>query len=80
MNIPIWPAFLDEKARLDNFAIYLQKEKPTWNGYIVAYTGTNGMTEARARSDQAKQYLISLGWDDKRILTIIGGRQDRFYD
>lgn len=71
-------AFSDEKARLDNFAIYLQKEKPTWKGYIVAYNGTNCETDVRAQTDRAKEYLIGLGLDDKRISTIIGGRRDSF--
>lgn len=70
--------FAAEKARLDNYAIYLLKEKPTWKGYIVAYTGSNGMTDTQSRCNRAKEYLISLGLGNSRISTIIGGRRDKF--
>jgi hypothetical protein len=31
--------FEDEKPRLNNLAIYLQKHEPTFNGYIIVYSG-----------------------------------------
>jgi hypothetical protein len=71
-------AFEDEKARLDNFAIYLLKEKPGWKGYIVAYPRSNGMTDTQSRCDRAKAYLISLGLDKDRLSTIIGGSREKF--
>jgi hypothetical protein len=71
-------AFVDEKARLDNFAIYLLKEKPGWKGYIVAYTGSNGITDTQTRLNRAKAYLISLGLDNGHISTVIGGSRDKF--
>ncbi len=70
-------AFADEKARLDNFAIYLKTDKPTWRGYVIGYPGADGLVAARARTDQAKRYLLSIGLDENRIVTILGGRRDK---
>jgi hypothetical protein len=45
-------AFSDEKARLDHFAIYLQKDKPTFKGYVIYFSAKHarpGKAEARAR-------------------------------
>jgi hypothetical protein len=69
----------DEKARLDNFAIYLQKDKPTFKGYIIVYSGQktrSGETEARAKG--AKDYLVKVrGIEAARIVTMDGGCRDR---
>lgn len=67
----------DEKARLDNFAIYLRIDKPTWKAYVVGYPSADGEAAVRARTDQAKRYLISIGLDENRIMTMIGGRRDK---
>ena len=64
--------FVNEKARLDNFAIYLQKDQPTWKGYIVLYPGTDTVSDAESRGERAKQYLISLGLSETRISIMIG--------
>src|SRR5215212_3382093 len=45
-------SFVDEKARLDNFAIYLQKDKPTWKAYVMGYPVADGLVAARARTNQ----------------------------
>lgn len=71
--------FSDEKARLDNFAIHLQKDEPQFKGYIIVYAGPkthSGETEARAK--RAKDYLVKVrGIDAARIVTIDGGCRDR---
>lgn len=67
----------EEKARLDNFAIHLKQEKPTWIGYIVAYPSSLDVAAARDRSARAKEYLLSTGLDNKRVVTIIGGVRER---
>lgn len=72
-NIP----FNDEKARLDNFAAYLQQE-PESKGYIIAYAGRRPHAgEAQARAERAKNYLIKeRGVDAKRIVAIDGGHRE----
>ena len=69
----------DEKARLDNLAIYLQKDEPEFKGYIIVYAG-QGMRsgEAQARAKRAKDYLVKVRRiDAARIGTIYGGCRDR---
>jgi hypothetical protein len=66
-------SFADEKARLDNFAIYLLEEKPTWKAYVIGYPAGNAVGIARQRVDRAKQYLIDRGVSKERIETLIGG-------
>lgn len=69
--------FEDEKARLDNFAIYLNEDKSAWKAYVVGYPAPDGVAAARARTDQARRYLISIGLDENRILTVIAGQRDK---
>jgi hypothetical protein len=68
----------DEKARLDNFAIYLLKNRPQVMGYIIVYAGQNMRSaEAQARAKRAKDYLVKVrGIEAKRIVTIDGGCRD----
>ena len=48
----------DEKARLDNFAIQLQKE-PDLIGYVLVYDAAGGCAgEAQARAIRAKSYVV----------------------
>ena len=74
-NIP----FSDEKARLDNFAIYLQKDEPTFKGYIIVYAGPRSRSgQARARAKRARDHLVKVrGIKAERIVTIDGGCRDR---
>ncbi len=67
-NLP----FSDEKARLDNFAIYLQKDEPTFKGYIVVYAGQRVRSgTAQVRAKRARDYLIKVrGIEAARIATI----------
>lgn len=71
--------FAHEKARLDNFAIYLQKNKPTWNAYIVGYASPTRRLEMHRAIQRARRYLITVrGIARGRILAIDGGRRDGF--
>jgi hypothetical protein len=72
-NIP----FSDERARLDNFAFYVQQEQETI-GYIIAYAGRRARAgEARARAERAKNYLVNKrGINAERIVTIDGGHRE----
>ena len=69
----------DEKARLDNFAIHLQKDEPQFKGYIIVYAGPRARSgEAQARAKRAKDYLVKArGIEAERIVTIDGGCRDR---
>jgi hypothetical protein len=69
----------DEKARLDNLAIYLQNDKPEFKGYIIVYAGRSARSgEAQARAKRAKDYLVKVrGIEAARIITIDGGCRDR---
>jgi len=69
----------DEKARLDNFAIYLQKDDPQFKGYIIVYAGPGARPKtATAHAKWAKDYLVKLrSIAEKRIITIDGGCRDR---
>jgi len=70
-------SFNDEKARLDNLAIYLQRE-PEMKGYIIAYAGRRARAdEAQARAERAKNYLVNVrGVNAERIVTIDGGHRE----
>jgi len=70
-------SFKDEKARLDNLAIYLQRE-PDIKGYIIAYAGRRARSgEARARAERAKNYLVSeRGINAERIVIMDGGHRE----
>ena len=82
----------DEKARLDNFAIELQKE-PHAAGYIVFYGGRlhsdppcqrsrlrlPRRREAEARAWRLKHYLVDTrGVAHERIVVIDGGYRERW--
>ena len=69
--------FVNEKARLDNFAIYLQQDQPTWKGYIVLYHSGDAVSDAQSRGERVKQYLISLGLSETRFSIIIGGPRSK---
>ena len=50
--------WVDEQARLDNFAIQLQQE-PDYIGYIFVYDGNDVCAgEARARAVRARDYVV----------------------
>jgi hypothetical protein len=70
-------SFHDEKARLDNFAVWLH-EHPELIGYIVVYGGRRGGNgEARKRAIRAKSYLVGRrNIHPKRIITTDGGRRE----
>lgn len=70
--------FTDEKARLDNFANYLQK-RPELLGYIIAYAGRRARVgEAKIRTERAKSYLVKeRGIDSGRIVTMDGGYREK---
>jgi hypothetical protein len=69
----------EEKARLDNFAIYLQKDEPQFKGYIVVYAGEGARSgDAKAHAKWAKGHLIKVRKiTATRIITIDGGCRDR---
>jgi hypothetical protein len=71
-------SFNDEKARLDNIAIYLQ-QKPEMKGYIIAYAGRRARVgEAQARADCAKNYLVNeRGIQSERVVTMDGGYREK---
>ncbi|HYJ87446.1 MAG TPA: hypothetical protein VEW46_15395 [Pyrinomonadaceae bacterium] len=51
-------AWEDEKARLDNFAIQLQRESDLI-GYVLVYDAVGGCAgEAQARAIRAKKYVV----------------------
>jgi hypothetical protein len=72
-------SFSDEKARLDNFAIYLQKDEPTFKGYVIVYPGQHmRLSKAQARAKRAKHYLVTVrGINAERIVTVSGGCRER---
>lgn len=67
--------FGDEKARLDNAAIYLHNQ-PRNIIYLVIYAGqTACVGEAGARGMRAKKHLLSRGIPSAQIVWIDGGHQ-----
>jgi hypothetical protein len=74
-NLP----FSDEKARLDNFGIYLRKDEPTFTGYIIVYAGQRARSgTAQARAKRARDYLVKVrGLEATRIVTIDGGCRNK---
>jgi hypothetical protein len=70
-------AFNDEKARLDNFAIQLQKD-PGAQGYIIAYGGrVTFVDEAIERAERARNYLTSnYNVVNERIVMLDGGYRE----
>jgi hypothetical protein len=66
----------DEKARLDNLAIHLQRE-PTLDGYIVVYAGRRSCTgEAKYRAERAKEWIVKRGVEDDRVIIRDGGYRE----
>jgi len=50
----------DENARLDNLAVFLQKEQPTWVVYLMFYDSTRVCAgELNARATRAKKWLVT---------------------
>jgi hypothetical protein len=70
--------FEDEKPRLENLAINLQRE-PQMKGYIIVYAGRRARAgEAKARAARAKNYLVNeLSVEAERIITIDGGYREK---
>lgn len=70
----------DERARLDNFAIYLQKDEPQFNAYIIVYAGQRTrLSAAQARAKRVKDYLVKVrGIEAARIVVLNCGRRDQF--
>ena len=63
----------NEKGRLDNFAIQLQRETE-WLGYVVVYAGRESCAdEAVTRAVRAKKWLERRGVPSNRILWRNGG-------
>ena len=69
----------DEKARLDNFAIYLQENDPHFKGYIIVYADSRADSDvAKAHAKWAKDYLVKIRRiAARKIITIDGGCRDR---
>ena len=67
----------NEKTRLDKFASELKKRARNTRGYIVVYAGCRAQKgEAKARAEQAKEYVVKAhGIDSRRITTIDGGQR-----
>ena len=63
-----------EKEILRNFSIQLKNE-PEARGYLIHYAGrlTPSLGVARARGRRARKYLVKLGIDAARIVTVDGG-------
>ena len=68
----------DEKARLDNAAIYLQREPANFVLYLVGYGGQRACTgEAQVRVLRAKNHLVGKrGIPSSRVVSIDGGYRD----
>ncbi len=66
--------FRDEKARLDNFAIWLQQQ-PKATGFIIVYPASRAsLSNALARSKRAENYLVNVRRiDSRRLVRIRGG-------
>lgn len=62
--------YVNEKARLRNYAIELRKS-PGSQGVIIVYGSCAG--EARRRADQAKAYLVNIQRIAARRITIVEG-------
>ena len=63
----------DEKARLDNFAIDLQRD-PSSTAYVIVYPGqTNRAGKVQQHTARIVDYLInSRGLDARRVVTLVG--------
>jgi hypothetical protein len=71
--------FTDENARLDNIAVYLQKDQPTWVVYLMFYDGKRSCAgELEARAVRAKKWLVKCGIAEDRIIWKNAGYRDEF--
>jgi hypothetical protein len=69
----------DETARLDNLAIYLQKDQPTWVVYLMFYDGKRACNgELQARAVRAKKWLMKRGIAEDRIIWKDAGYREEF--
>ena len=69
-------SFSDEKARLDQCAIELNKE-PSALGYILAYAGRRARVgEPQWLGERAKRYLVKAGFDPGRVVAIDVGHRE----
>jgi hypothetical protein len=71
-------SFSEEKARLANFATYLQR-KPEMKGYITIYAkrGTHS-GETKAQAERVKNYVVNeCGIERERVITIDGGYREK---
>lgn len=68
----------DEKARLDNVEIQLQRQTADFVIYLVAYGGRRAcIGEAQARALRAKNYLVGKrGIPSSRVVSINGGYRE----
>ena len=68
--------FRDEKARLDNAAIYHQKQMPRNIIYLVISAGQTACAgEAKARGIRAKKHLMSRRIPPEQVVWIDAGHQ-----
>ncbi|HEV2915322.1 MAG TPA: hypothetical protein VGX92_18730 [Pyrinomonadaceae bacterium] len=69
--------FSDEKARLYNLALQLQRE-PTYVAYLIVYAGRKACVgEARFRAVRAKNYLVNRGGiEADRIIWVDAGHRE----
>lgn len=69
--------WVDERARLDNFAIELMNS-PTWLGHITCYGGRVGRRgEALRRCERARNYVTGYrGLDASRVIILDGGYRE----
>lgn len=69
----------DENARLDNIAIYLQKDQPAWVVYLMFYDGKRACAgELKARAVRAKKWLMKRGIAEDRIIWKNAGYREEF--
>jgi hypothetical protein len=72
--------FSEEKKRLDDFALQLNRYEPDTQGYIIFYGGLRArIGEAKTRAQRARNYLVNThGLKAARIITIEGGYREEF--
>jgi len=69
----------DEKARLNNLALYLQKNGPSWVTYLMFYNGRRVCAgELQARAVRAKKWLMKRGVAEDRIIWKDAGYREEF--
>lgn len=72
-------SFNDENARLDNLAVFLQKDQPTWVVYLMFYDGKRACAgELQTRARRAKNWLVRRGVAENRIIWKNAGYRDEF--